>query len=137
MAGRAFAAVLMAGLLSGISPAAADMAALLAQRDLYGHSILGNADVAAAARRLAGRDYDTFAGILNVSPPAVKVSNRYVFGQGCRPHQCDTTGALIVVDTRQKKVFMAMTDGPVRKSWPGGVQSWPSAIRDIVRRSYE
>lgn len=116
--------------------ARADMADLLGDKDLYGWGILANADVAAAARKLAGDDYGTFEGILNVSPPAAIIESRYVYGQGCRPHQCDETGALIVVDTADAKVFMAMTDGAVKKSWPGAITAWPAKIRAIVKQNY-
>lgn len=127
-------ALVTAGLLAlTLTAARADMSDLLAKSDLYGYDILKNVSVRAAATRLAGRDLGTFEGILNVSPPAVKVANRYVFGKGCRPHQCDETGALIVVDTRSGELFMAMTDGRVRKAWPAPVKQWPANIRAIVR----
>jgi len=133
---RAVAVSCLAVLLpAGI--ARADMADLLAEKDLYGWGILGNADAAATARKLAGKDFETFEGILNVSPPAVLVEGRYVYGQGCRPHQCDETGALIVVDTADEKVFMAMTDGAVKKLWPGAITSWPAKIRAIVKQNYK
>ncbi len=110
---------------------------LLKGGDIYGHDILKDRQVANATRRLLGRDYQRFNEILNVSPPVKVIGGRYVFGQGCEPHNCVDSGALIVVDTRERKVWAAMTDGETKKSWPGSIARWPAPIRQIVQSSYE
>jgi hypothetical protein len=101
-------------------------------RDLIGRHpslIFENEEISKALRMLLGEDFDALRYDILVASEMEEVAPDMIIGQGCLPQACANAEALVALDARHRRVYVAISDekGGLR-IYPAEAK-WPHALR--------
>jgi len=87
--------------------------------------IFDNEEIARALILLLGEDFDALKYDILVASEMEEVAPDMIVGQGCLPQACTDAEALVALDIRHRRVYVAISDGnggpriyPAEAKWP-------------------